>query len=385
MEEVTLVTQGYANNTFANALKGSVSGEAVTMKDVSPVEHDMGVKVRGKNLIPYPFTYETFQHNGITFTDNKDGTITLNGQNNGSGISNYNLFQSANNLSFLKPNTDYYLSCNLDNIIKSLRTVKLDGTYKYYTYGEINFSSDETPDRLFIQIKTTDTTTYDNTIVKLQIELGDTATDYTPYIPDLTAVKVRKQGKNLIPYPYAETTKTLNGITFTDNGDGTITANGTATAQTDFLVSQKLTVPEGTYILSNYIDADKRVFLSVKSNDGSIKYFNRTAFSIKYGDVIQWVYIRIQSGTVCENIIFYPQLELGTTATEYEPGITPIEYTPNTDGTVEGVTSLYPTTTLTTDTAGAIIDCEYNRDMNKAYSDLLQRIAALETVAVNNV
>ena len=35
--------------------------------------------------------------------------------------------------------------------------------------------------------------------------------------------------KNLIPYPYNEKTHTENGITFTDNGDGTITANGTAT------------------------------------------------------------------------------------------------------------------------------------------------------------
>ena len=348
---------------------------------------------------------------------------------------------------------------------------------------------------------------------------GETVTmkDVSPVEHDM-GVKVR--GKNLIPYPYAETTKTLNGITFTDNGDGTITANGTATAQTDFVVSQKLTVPEGTYILSNYIDADKRVFLSVKSNDGSIKYFNQNAFSIKYGDVIQWVYIRIQSGTVCENTIFYPQLELGTTVTPYTTYISDItevklkkqgknlfdysvleesnritvndrltgeftfnnvtnlppipisakentsycisgymkgviegqsvlcsayytdgsntnfsavtvlnsyvkfsgvtradktlsyikfgaaggikvntsfksvqvelnteatayepyksaEYTPNADGTVEGVTSLYPTATLTTDTAGAIIDCEYSRDINKAFAELQQAVISM--------
>lgn len=156
----------------------------------SPVEivsvENPVISVYGKNLIPYPFTYATFEHNGITFTDNKDGTITLNGQNNGSAISNYNLFQSADKLSFLKPNTDYYLSCNLDNIIRSLRTVKSDGTYKYYTYGNVNFSPDETPDRLFIQIKTTDTTTYDNTVVKLQLELGTTVTPYEPYIEPQT-------------------------------------------------------------------------------------------------------------------------------------------------------------------------------------------------------
>lgn len=42
--------------------------------------------------------------------------------------------------------------------------------------------------------------------------------------------------KNLLAYPYSNTTKTVSGITFTDNGDGTITANGTATANATFIV-----------------------------------------------------------------------------------------------------------------------------------------------------
>ena len=54
---------------------------------------------------------------------------------------------------------------------------------------------------------------------------------------------------------------------------------------------------------------------------------------------------------------------------------TPTEYTPNADGTVNGVTSLYPNTTLMTDTEGVIIDCEYNRDINKAFAALEAAIA----------
>ena len=41
-------------------------------------------------------------------------------------------------------------------------------------------------------------------------------------------------GKNLIPFPYYETTKTVNGITFTDNGDGTIAVDGTASSDAVF-------------------------------------------------------------------------------------------------------------------------------------------------------
>ena len=66
-------------------------------------------------------------------------------------------------------------------------------------------------------------------------------------------------------------------------------------------------------------------------------------------------------------------LETSHTATEYEP-YKGAEYTPSADGTVNGVTSLYPNTTLTTDTDGVIIDCEYNRDINKAFAELQQAI-----------
>ena len=53
------------------------------------------------------------------------------------------------------------------------------------------------------------------------------------------------------------------------------------------------------------------------------------------------------------------------------------EYTPTADGTVNGITSLYPSTTLTTDTECVLIDCEYNRDINKAFAELQQAIISL--------
>ena len=52
-------------------------------------------------------------------------------------------------------------------------------------------------------------------------------------------------------------------------------------------------------------------------------------------------------------------------------------YTPDADGRVEGVKSLYPTTTLMTDAEGAVIEAEYNRDLNKAYQALVDSIVAL--------
>ena len=58
-----------------------------------------------------------------------------------------------------------------------------------------------------------------------------------------------------------------------------------------------------------------------------------------------------------------PMLNLGSTALPYEPHNGFATYPINADGTVEGVTSLYPTTTLVTD-EGVTLDVEYNRDIN---------------------
>ena len=70
------------------------------------------------------------------------------------------------------------------------------------------------------------------------------------------------------------------------------------------------------------------------------------------------------------------QFEIGSEATAYEPycGET---FTPNPDGSVSGVTSVYPTMTLTTDKSNVTIDCEYNRDTNVVIQDILSAIQFL--------
>jgi hypothetical protein len=69
------------------------------------------------------------------------------------------------------------------------------------------------------------------------------------------------------------------------------------------------------------------------------------------------------------------QFEYGS-ITPYEPFVG-AEYTPNSDGTVNGVKSIYPNMVLKTDTNGVTIDAEYNRDLNKAYDALTDAIKAL--------
>ena len=86
------------------------------------------------------------------------------------------------------------------------------------------------------------------------------------------------------------------------------------------------------------------------------------------------------------------QLEEGTAATAYAPYLEDIstvkvmvgdgetvskQYDVNTDGTVDGVTSIYPNMTLSADTQGAVIDCTYNRDANKVITDVETKLNTL--------
>ena len=154
--------------------------------------------------------------------------------------------------------------------------------------------------------------------------------------------EIKISGKNLISYPYSETTKTVNGITFTDNGDGTVTANGTATANASFFMSRN-------FGFKNECD----YFLSGCPSGGGLNtyyinwYQNHTGVEKKnyndYGDGVKIPYkhifsennslaIVVISGTVCDNLVFQPQIETGDTATEYEPPITGRELTVGVSG-----------------------------------------------------
>ena len=68
---------------------------------------------------------------------------------------------------------------------------------------------------------------------------------------ELSAIENVYGAKNLIPYPCNQFSRTNNGITFTDNGDGTVTANGTATADASYNISQRYGVSGGSFSLKN--------------------------------------------------------------------------------------------------------------------------------------
>lgn len=356
----------------ANALKGSVTGEAVRMDDVSPVEHEMAAKVSSINI----FDSKSIVIGGIVGTTGADWVTDTN---------------VCSEYMTIKPNTTYYyggsdLKWNriheYDKNRTWIRRIVLNTDGSITTSGNAAFlrvsfiksdSSSFTEDEL-------------TTIRQEEMWMSDTATAYTPYIEDVSAVKVLKFGKNLLPYPYSFTTQSKSGVSGSIAEDGRISLSGTATTTVSFEI-KSFKVKKGVeYTLS--LDLDSSHFSSntcqvwLRKDSGVLadhlylicKDRPKVFTPLADGNVtlIGQVY-----GGCTVDLHFKALLELGNTATDHEQYIEPTEHTVNADGTVTGVISLSTTTTLMTDTEGAIIDVEYNRDLNKAFDELKNAIIAL--------
>jgi len=150
----------------------------------------------------------------------------------------------------------------------------------------------------------------------------------------LTAKEVGASGaRNLIPYPYAETTHTDNGISWTDNGDGTVTANGTATAPSPFYITSftkstllKLDSTQTYTVSMSNASGNTQLAIRLYKDGDELTTSGGTSVAVtalgKYtftGYSYIGAYLRIVSGTTVNNLTFRPMLEIGSVAHDFVP------------------------------------------------------------------
>lgn len=357
-------------NAVGNALKGTLSGAAVRADGVSPIQHSPVVKVSNKNLV----NIDAVVNN--VFVKNADGSYTItkaDQSNRFSGV--YDLSIPANTaftISFVE------IERSSEDVL-SIRLFKSSGEESYVQISEsartLTITDDIVRIQLYMQSNETDGAYI--TFRNFQIELGDTATEYAPYI-DPASVTPTRCGKNLLNPIGEDATK--NGVTFTNNGDGTFTVKGTSTGPAGFdltkLTESPLHLSKGeTYTQSVIVLAGDlggaTIVPSVKDSDGNVKYnyFSNNTTKTADNDYSFYTYTLYIDKAETIDATFKVQLEIGSTTTDYE-AYTAETYTPNADGTVEGVTSLSPCMSFITDTAGAIIEVEYNKDSNAVIGDV---------------
>lgn len=373
--------KGYADNNFANALKGTASGVSVRLDGVSPIEHTLGVKVSSKNLVAQPYTTPAGTYSGVAITIDSDGTIHLSGTATARIVFFVRQPSLGPVLTIGKQYTmSGYISGSGANL--GIQDTTYHAAYTISTAGETKtFTATYTNYYIFITVNANVTT---DAVIQPYLELGSTATAYTPYISDFSTVTVTRCGKNLFDKStltastsITEFAQTANGFTFK-----------TAATQKTTMVSSNIYLPAGTYYCSGTVtcsdanykggwgvyDDENKKFIINYSSRGTIN----DKFTITESKIYQLNFYAPYSAPIRVTMTFgNVQLELGATATEYELYKTAAEFTPAADGTVSGVLSLSPTTTLITNTSGATIDAEYNRDINKAFAEMQQAILSM--------
>lgn len=185
---------------------------------------------------------------------------------------------------------------------------------------------------------------------------------------------LRSSGKNLLSYPYYDKSKTTNGVTFTVNDDGTVSTSGTATggnAIFDLAFGSEIHIPKDVAIVVSGSPAGKgfsTYIISVETElrDGSSLFMvdfgsNYTSNSVK---TIKSAKIVIYEGTNAEGLIFKPQIEIGTVATEYEQPQNVDIVSVEAGSAI--VSSKNPITVILCNIDGVNITCEYAKNLNKA-------------------
>ncbi len=396
----------------------SVQGYPLSITDSLANENFTGCKVWGncgKNLIPYPYQTTTQVKNGITFTDNGDGTITVNGT-----ATSYVEFTLCTFTS--RKSKKYFLSGCPAGGSESTYYLHMRGYNKDLGNGVIFVPGYDFTNRIDIVINKG--TAVDNLIFKPQLEYGSTATEYEKYkaVGNLSStdgkyhVPVKVCGKNLIPYPYVNIATKANGITYTNNGDGTITANGTATADSEykFLGEYKVDYPAGDYIFSGCPNGGgystyRIEYAATYSGNGwdiidSRDFGTGLKMTAPKGITKLYGKITIQKGVTVNNLVFKPQLEAGSVITEFEPYTAPssaeavldtqlnegeyidlirkkrVNGSTETDITVTG--ELKPTESVqnriicNTSVSPSKIEAEYYQDINKVIAEIKSAILA---------
>jgi hypothetical protein len=156
------------------------------------------------------------------------------------------------------------------------------------------------------------------TVKNIQIEKSSAVTNYVPY----DGYEIKSCGKNLVTPTYA--TITLNGITCTNNGDGTYTFNGTATDSIFFNINKNISINKGTkYKVVCFKDEDyiqNKIISCVRRVDTTAEYvFDNGTFVSNTENC--WLWIRITKGVTVSNLVAKPMIttDLDATYDDFEP------------------------------------------------------------------
>lgn len=364
-------------NELANAVKGYLSGAVVFADDVSPVEHSPAVRVHGKNLFDTSKIAVQANTDNIYISAVGEGYIDITTKESYDGNGHCVTWIKLKELCpQMQAGKQYALSGTTTAWNKMIYLKEID---LFWSYGTRQIVTEEMLECTigFYGLNSIREQGFGTCrISNIQCEEGYDITEYTPYI-DPSTVTVRRCGKNI--FGVAAKSQTINGVTFTVNADGSVTANGTATKATFIGLGSLVLKPDEKYRLSGSPAGSgfDTYLLYIHNNTTGADIYDLgegKVFTGKEGDL--GVTIAVYAGNTVNNLIFRPMVVYGEESGTFEP-YNGTSYIPAADGTIPDLTSLSPNMTILTDTEGVIVECEYNRDTNKVIDKLINAITAI--------
>lgn len=137
-------------------------------------------------------------------------------------------------------------------------------------------------------------------------------------------VDVVSSNKNLLGIDTL--TKTINGVKFTINADGSMTLNGASTADIELDLKGTSTNIEMLFLIKGGLDYTisglaNNVSLNLYNYDGTdrtlIGSYNNKTINLSSSEIVTYSTLYITSGKTFSNVTISPQVELGKTATPF--------------------------------------------------------------------
>lgn len=322
------ITKFYASSQGETHLADSDNGKIMDMMVYGKSEQK---QYSGKNLLNA--TLQTTAQNGVTCTANGDGTYTLNGT---ATVNSYfkigmTLFKNTKKYKMLGCPTNggsntYYLGYDkkpwyID--IGTGQSFTFNGDTEEQISLTIGVKSGITCNNILFKPMIVDASLYpDTTYDDFEPYTGGIPSpnpDYPQEIKSVVNPTMKVCGKNLLKATLQTTT--VNGVTCTNNGDGTYTLNGTATAT-------------GIFVLHSNIDFTGQMRLCGGTSLVSLQYSNSSNFAyedkgagiiIEHFDSVTYpnasFNILIKTDNVYNNALVKPMLTTDFTATydDFEP------------------------------------------------------------------
>lgn len=320
-------TKAVSNAIGASIITGTSTG-LVSHGEDAYAQKPIEVRIKGKTWVNrWPVISGTV--NGVTVSTDDTGLITVSGTSTArAAFTNYVYSVAANksvtvksssSISGVSINVQSYangefianianIGSNYGNRTEATGTVSPNATH---LVCEIEISADATVNASF----------------RVMLVDGTEAPDCFTPPASITSVKSENlvtSGKNL----FAVATGTANGVTLSKNDDSTYTLSGTCTAAAFFRSSgvggamSKKAFPDGTYALSVSVVGGYSGMLFFRARDTSgtiIGQFNQASgtsvWTLKDISCFEITVPDVFSG----NAVIRVQLELGSTATAYEP------------------------------------------------------------------